>query len=29
MLQLFKEVLTLVGTVVVGLVVIGVGFGAL
>ena len=29
MLQLFKEVLTLVGTVVVGLVIIGVGFGAL
>ena len=29
MLQLFKEVLTLIGTVVVGLVVIGVGFGAL
>ena len=29
MLQLFKEVLTMIGTVVVGLVVIGVGFGAL
>jgi hypothetical protein len=29
MLQLFKEVIALIGTVVVGLVVIGVGFGAL
>lgn len=29
MLQLFKEAITLIGTVVVGLVVIGVGFGAL